>query len=161
MNVGSGATVRVATARDLEALVRLAGAFRDSLGRERPSDAAFHSSFQRLLSDLESEFLLAVGSAGEALGYVQSRFRWSAWNEGLEAELEDVFVAAAARRGGIGRWLVLGAIERARARGCRSIALNTNERNEPALALYGTLGFRAERGRWQGGRQLWLDLALD
>jgi len=161
MNAASGATIRVATARDLEALVRLAGAFRDSLGRERPSDAAFHGSFQRLLSDLEAEFLLAVDAAGDPVGYAQSRYRWSAWSDGLEAELEDLFVAAAARRGGIGRWLVLGAIERARARGCRSIALNTNERNEPALALYSALGFRAERSRWQGGRQLWLDLALD
>ena len=106
MNLASGATIRVATTRDLEALVRLAGAFRDSLERERPSDAAFQSSFERLLSDLEAEFLLAVGAAGEPLGYVQSRFRWSAWSEGLEA-------------------------------------------------------FRAGRARWQGGRQLWLDLALD
>jgi ribosomal protein S18 acetylase RimI-like enzyme len=156
-----GSTIRVATAADLDALVHLAAAFRDSLEQPGPSDVAFRSSFQRLLADFDAEFLLACGTADEALGYAQSRYRWSAWSDGLEAELEDVFVEATARRGGIGRWLVLGAIERARARGCRAIGLNTNERNEAALALYSALGFRAERERWSGGRQLRLDLALD
>jgi len=156
-----GLTVRVATAGDLDALVELAAAFRESLGRRDPDDAELRSSLDRLLVDFDTEFLLACGAAGEALGYVQSRYRWSAWSSGLEAELEDVFVAEAARRDGVGRWLVLGAIERARARGCRALGLNTNERNEAALALYERLGFRSERARWDGGRQLWLDLALD
>jgi len=156
-----GLTVRVATAGDLDALVGLAVAFRDSLGRSDPADAEFRTSLDRLLADFDTEFLLACGSAGEALGYVQSRYRWSAWSGGLEAELEDVFVAETARRDGVGRWLVLGAIERARARGCRRLGLNTNERNEAALALYRRLGFCSERARWDGGRQLWLELALD
>jgi len=33
-----------------------------------------------------------------ALGYVQARYRYSAWTTGLEAELEDVFVIREARR---------------------------------------------------------------
>ena len=36
-----------------------------------------------------------------------------------------------------------------------------NEKNEGALAFYKRLGFRAERPRWQGGRQLWLNRPLE
>jgi ribosomal protein S18 acetylase RimI-like enzyme len=80
---------------------------------------------------------------------------------GAEAELEDVFVVPEARRRGVGLRLVQFAIARANERGCRSMGLNTNERNEGALALYRRLGFRSERPRWQGGRQLWLNKPLE
>jgi ribosomal protein S18 acetylase RimI-like enzyme len=74
----------------------------------------------------------------------------------LGAEIEDVIVVQAARRRGVGRQLVAFAMARAKAEGCRAIGLNTNERNNGAVALYQQLGFSAERPRWHGGRQLWL-----
>ena len=79
---------------------------------------------------------------------------------GLEAELEDLFVVDPARGRGIGRQLAEFAVTRAGLRGCKSIGLTTNERNAAALGLYERLGFTAERARWQGGRQLWLQRDL-
>src|SRR5262249_44433363 len=118
------------------------------------------ASITCLLKDAGTEFFLACRPGGASLGYVQSRYRYSAWTSALTAELEDVFVISEVRRQGVGRQLVDFAIARAIARGCRTVGLNTNERNAPALALYRDLGFVAERAFWKGGRQLWLERPL-
>jgi ribosomal protein S18 acetylase RimI-like enzyme len=156
----AGVDVRVAGAADLDALVSLAAAFRNQLGRTTPTDAGFRASFATLLSDPNTEFMLAAHSRVAACGYVQCRYRYSAWSAALETELEDVFVLPEARRRGVASRLVEFVIARAAAKGCRSIGLNTNERNTAALALYQRLGFRAERTLWNGGRQLWLENSI-
>jgi ribosomal protein S18 acetylase RimI-like enzyme len=145
---------------DLGTLVRLAAAFRDHLGQAMPSEADLRASMALLLRDASAEFFLAWGAGSRALGYVQCRYRYSAWISAIEAELEDVFVVREARRCSVGRQLVEFAMARAAAKGFRSIGLNTNERNEGALALYRKCGFAAERARWNGGRQLWLQRSL-
>jgi ribosomal protein S18 acetylase RimI-like enzyme len=153
--------IRMASEADLDALIRLATAFRDHLGQSLPSDADFRQSLALLLKDAGTEFFLACDALGAVLGYVQSRYRHSAWTSALEAELEDVFVVHEARRHGVGLRLLEFAMARAIDRGCRSIGLNTNERNTGALALYRKCGFVAERARWDGGRQLWLLRSLE
>jgi ribosomal protein S18 acetylase RimI-like enzyme len=154
-------TIRIAREADLNALVRLAAAFRDHLGQATPSAEGFRASIAMLLKDPGTEFLLACDTRGAAFGYVQCRYRYSAWTSALEAELEDIFVIRKARRHRVGLRLVEFALARARERGCRSIGLNTNERNEGAVALYQRLGLRAERALWKGGRQLWLQKVLE
>lgn len=154
-------TIRIAREADLNALVCLAAAFRDHLGQATPSAEDFRASIAMLLKDPGTEFLLACDTRGAALGYVQCRYRYSAWTSALEAELEDIFVIREVRRHRVGLQLVELALARARERGCRSIGLNTNERNEGAVALYQRLGLRAERALWKGGRQLWLQKVLE
>jgi ribosomal protein S18 acetylase RimI-like enzyme len=153
-------TVEVAHESDIDLLVHFAVAFRDHLRQSTPSDADFRKSIAILLNDAASEFFLAHRGEGVALGYVQCRYRYSAWTSGFDAELEDVFVVGEARRCGVGRRLVEFAIARATEKGCRSIGLNTNERNEASLALYQRLGFGFERPFWKGGRQLWIEKAI-
>ncbi|MBI1816709.1 MAG: GNAT family N-acetyltransferase [Deltaproteobacteria bacterium] len=156
MSVG----ICIASDADLAALVRLASAFRDHLGRSTPTEAEFRASIAQLLRDRQSEFFLARDGGGADLGYVQARYRHSAWTSGLDMEIEDVFVLSGARGGGCGRQLVEFAIARAVEKRCRLIGLNTNERNAGALALYRSLGFAAERALWNGARQLWLEKSL-
>jgi ribosomal protein S18 acetylase RimI-like enzyme len=153
--------IRVARETDLDALVRLGAAFRDHLGQSTPSDADFRASMAMLLKDAGTEFFLACGAGETGLGYAQCRYRYSAWISALEAELEDIFVVREARRQGVGWQLLEFAMARATGRGCRSMGLNTNERNGGALALYGKCGFAAERILWDGGRQLWLQRSLE
>jgi ribosomal protein S18 acetylase RimI-like enzyme len=153
--------IRMASGMDLDSLMRLATAFRDHLGQSTPSDADFRQSIAILLKDARTEFFLACDARGAALGYVQSRYRYSAWISALEAEIEDVFVMPEARQRGVGLRLMEFAIAHAIERGCRSIGLNTNEYNEGALALYRKFGFVAERVLWNGGRQLWLQRSLE
>jgi ribosomal protein S18 acetylase RimI-like enzyme len=145
---------------EAEAVAGLLVAFRDHLGFDWPSDNAFLGSVERIIQEPASEYLLGAPSAGApAVGLVQLRYRWSAWRAAEDCELEDLFVAAEARGSGLGRALLVAAIERARARGCRRIKLDTAERNEPALALYRSAGFNDEA--YEGGRALLLRLALD
>ena len=152
--------IRIANTGDLESLVQLAGAFRDQLQQSSPSSAEFRDAIARLLQDPDTEFFLAQDVQENVLGYIQCRYRYSVWVSGYQAELEDVFVLPEVRRQGVGRQLVQFAIDRAISKECRSIGLNTNERNTGAIALYQQLGLKAERSLWQGGRQLWLEKIL-
>jgi ribosomal protein S18 acetylase RimI-like enzyme len=150
-------TIRVANETDLDGLIGLAVAFRDHQQQDWPSDQQFREAFALLLGDSSVDVILALAAGNRPLGYVMTRYRYSAWVPGLSAELEDVFVVSEARRHGVGRRLVADAIARAEQRGCRLLSVTTNERNRAALALYATFGFRAERERYDGGRALWLE----
>ncbi|MDX2170819.1 MAG: GNAT family N-acetyltransferase [Deltaproteobacteria bacterium] len=149
--------VRRACAADLDQLVELALGLRDHLAQTAPSRAQFRAGFARLLGESSARFFIARAADASPVGYVQCRYRFSAWSGGTDVELEDVYVAAAARGGGVGRRLVEAVLDDAAADGCRVAGLTTNERNDAALALYVELGFAAARPRWQGGRQLWLE----
>jgi ribosomal protein S18 acetylase RimI-like enzyme len=153
--------IRLATPADAATLRALVEAFRDHMNEAEPPSATLDASLARLLADPDTCFLIAFDAAGAPLGYAQLRFRYSLWIAGIECHVDDFFVAAAARRRGVGAELLVGSIERARERGARLVALTTNERNEAALALYRGAGFRAEKDRWRGGRQLWLELPLE
>jgi ribosomal protein S18 acetylase RimI-like enzyme len=154
-------TIHIASEADLEALVHLAVAFRDHVGQATPSTAEFRASIALLLREASTEFFLARTPTGVAVGYIQCRYRYSAWRLALEAELEDVFVVREVRRRGVGKRLVAFAIAHAMAKGCRSLGLSTNERNTAAVTLYQRLGFVADDAQWQGGRYLWLQRTLD
>jgi len=154
-------TIHIASETDLDALVRLAVAFRDHVGQATPSAGEFCSALAMLLREVSTEFFLASTPTGAAVGYVQCRYLYSAWMLALEAELEDVFVVREVRRRGVGQRLVAFAMARATAKGCHSLGLSTNERNTEAVTLYQRLGFVAACARWQGGRQLWLQRTLE
>jgi len=155
------ARVGLATPADAGSLIDLILAFRDHLGDSRPSRDAVGRSLGELLRDPRTDFLLARATGGEAVGYAQLRHRISLWTSGLESEIEDLFVVASARRRGTGAALLACAIARARERDSRAVGLATNERNAAALRLYRAAELSAERGRWKGGRQLWLRRLLD
>jgi ribosomal protein S18 acetylase RimI-like enzyme len=132
--------IRLATPDDAADVARLLIAFRDWQGRDEPGDAAFEAGVRRLLADPNAEFLLA---GDPAAGVCQLRYRYGLWYDADDCCLEDLYVDEAARGSGMGRALVEAAFERARMRGCRRVELDANEANEPAVALYESLGFSA------------------
>ena len=144
----------------LEGLIKLATSFRDELGRSEPSDADFKASIKALLLDGDTEFIVALDEAGDCVGFIQQRYRYSMWASGREACIEDLYVAPESRRRSVGSRLVEYAVASAQAKNCRSIALDTNELNEPAIYLYKRLGFSSASSRFPGGQQLWFERPL-
>ncbi len=58
------------------------------------------------------------------------------------AIVEDVVVATAHRRRGVGRAMMADALRRAKAAGCYKLALTSNANREDAHRFYESLGFR-------------------
>ena len=145
--------VRLAGPGEETEVASLIAGFRDFYEEAEPDDEQIARMVAELLADRGTEFLL-VGEP--AVGVAQLRFRPSVWTGTEDAWLEDLFVVEDARRGGAGRALVQACVDRARARGCKRIQLDANERNEAALALYESLGFSsATAERFDGGRNLY------
>jgi GNAT superfamily N-acetyltransferase len=156
--LGPEVPVRIAPAREAPEVARLLAGFRDYYGEAEPGDEAILAAVERLIVDPSTEYLLA----GEPpRGVAQIRYRLSVWTGVEDAWLEDLFVELDARGEGLGRALTEACVERARARGCARIQLDSNERNEAAAALYASLGFESGTARrWEGGRDLYLTRRL-
>lgn len=102
-------------------------------------------------------WLAASGDGAPAAGVCQLRFRHSVWTGADDCWLEDLFVRGSERGTGLGRALVVAAIDCARERGCARIELDTEEVNRAAVSLYESLGFSAaskgeSRGLFMGAR---------
>ncbi len=151
----------IAEPHEAETVTRLMAAFRDELGLAMPSDGDMLDGVTRLLEDPHTEFLLGAPESGAPAGGVaQLRFRYGVWRTGGDCLLEDLFVAHPARGAGLGRALVTGTLDRARARGCRRVELDVNERNEAAISLYQSFGFSAVANAYDG-RDLYMRLHVD
>ena len=106
----------------LESLTKMATSFRDELSRSKPSEEEFRENIGILLVDGDAEFFVALGDAGDCVGFIQQRYRYSICVSGLEACIEDLYLAAEHRRRSVGSKLVEYAVARAQAKSCRSIS---------------------------------------
>lgn len=150
-----------AGAEEAETVAGLLVEFRDWFGRDTPSSASFLSSVRRLIEDPSVEYLLGAAAAGEhPAGVCQLRFRYAVWHAAEDCWLEDLFVRDEARGSGLGLALTLGALDRARDRGCARVELDVNESNGPARNLYEGLGFAAAAAQGEP-RNLLMRLALE
>jgi ribosomal protein S18 acetylase RimI-like enzyme len=146
----AGMRIWRASPDEVDAVAGLMARFRDHLDKANPPDDEIHASVARIVADPGSEFLLGAPVDGDPLGICQLRFRWSVWTSAEDCWLEDLYVLPEARRAGLGRALIDGALESARGRGCVRIELDVDQDNDPALALYAAAGFSLEskgRGR--------------
>lgn len=138
--------VRVRRARraDVPAIVALLAD--DVLGqsREHPGDLApYVAAFERV--DADPAHLLVVAEAGsEVVGTLQLTVLPGLSRRGaLRAQVEAVRVADSQRGRGLGRALVLWAVEESRARGCSLVQLTSSKQRTDALRFYERLGFVA------------------
>jgi ribosomal protein S18 acetylase RimI-like enzyme len=74
--------------------------------------------------------------------------------------IHDLHVAVTHQRRGLGRRLLEPVEDKARALGCSKLTLEVQEHNQPALALYGRLGFTDGQYEPQAGRVLFREKRL-
>jgi len=146
--------IRVCSEADAPVVATLVGAFRDPLAASSPADAELARFASVCWADPATEFSCAWLKE-RPVGYSQLRFFTSIWALGTEAHLEDLLVYQSFRGQSVGRALLRHAIEWARERGARSLALNTNDQNEHAHPFYRSEGFEPQRhARWPEGREV-------
>ncbi len=153
--------IRIARPTDLDRLLPLIIGWRDTMQRSYPEDKTLRLSVERLLESDDTEFFLTIDDAGNGLGFVQQRYRFSLWHDAPEATLEDLFVNAENRERGVGAGLVQFAIARAEKKDCRSIKLDTNDRNREAIKLYEKMGFVSNSTRFPDSHQLSFEKGLN
>jgi len=123
--------IRPATAADLPLILEL----------ERLSLTAAHWSeaqYRQMLepgSDHARLALVTQSEQGQILGFLIAHHIAPDW------ELENIVVASAARRAGIGKQLLQSLLKEARHRNSESIFLEVRDSNAAARALYQSTGF--------------------
>jgi ribosomal protein S18 acetylase RimI-like enzyme len=146
MDVMSDPRFRPATAADLPAIVALLA--EDDLGRSRedpgpPLPAEYLAAFQAISED-PNQVLAVAERGGVVVGCLQISFIPGLSRKGLwRGQIESVRVAAGERGAGLGRQMMLWAIECSRQRGCRLVQLTSDADRKDAGRFYASLGFIA------------------
>ncbi|HEV7585293.1 MAG TPA: GNAT family N-acetyltransferase [Solirubrobacteraceae bacterium] len=130
--------VRLGEPGDAVQIGRLLDAFNREFGEPTPGPRKLAERVGALITEDELTVLLA-GEGPDGLAVL--RFRPAIWSEALECYLAELYVVPARRGRGLGRALMLAALEAARARGADTIELGTSDSDVAARALYESLGF--------------------
>ena len=139
-------TFRTATIDDLPGIVRMLAD--DFLGSQReryedPLPECYLRAFEEIAADPNNELIIAEID-GKVVGTLQLTFTPSiSFQGGKRATVESVRVDKEMRGSGIGREMMLWAINRARESGCISMQLTTNADRTEAHRFYEALGFKA------------------
>ena len=136
--------MRLATAEDLPAIVHLLAD--DFLGQQRedlsePLNENYINAFKEIDADANNELIVAE-LEGKVIGTLQLTFTPSLSYRGSKrCTVESVRVDTSLRGKGIGREMMLWAIERAKEKGCISMQLTSHKDREDAHRFYEQLGF--------------------
>ena len=139
--------LRRAKREDVPAIVGLLQ--EDFLGaaREVPKGAPLPDSYLRAFDAIDRTpdvELLVADEDGRVIGCFQmTALTYLSYRGSRAALIENVHVAAGARNRGVGREMMLGALARAREKGCSRVQLTTNKARTDAHRFYERLGFRA------------------
>jgi ribosomal protein S18 acetylase RimI-like enzyme len=136
-------SVRQATVHDLDLVAPLFDAYRVFYGQ--PTNLAESTQFLReRFQHHESVVLLAVDDEGEGAGFVQLYPYFTSVRVARLYLLNDLFVAAKARRQGVAAALLHEAEAYAKAVGAVGMTLTTAHTNVPAQRLYESLGWQRD-----------------
>lgn len=142
----SEVTFRRAMAADLPRIVQLLAD--DAIGATReqftdPLPASYLEAFAEIDAD-PRQLLVVAEIGGQVVGTLQLSFiPYLTHGGSSRAQIEGVRVDGSQRGSGLGRAMILWAIERARERGCPMVQLTTDKRRTEAHRFYERLGFVA------------------
>ncbi|MGH8031537.1 MAG: GNAT family N-acetyltransferase [Luteimonas sp.] len=133
--------IRRATSDDLNALAALFDGYR--VFYAQPSDPAAARAFLAArLQHAQSVICIAERDDGSATGFTQLYPMFSSLRMARVWILNDLYVAADARRGGVAAALLRAATDYARSDGALRLELETAPDNAAAQALYRALGWQ-------------------
>lgn len=135
--------VRRASEADAEAMGRLMYDFNSEFETPVPPASVVARRLAEHVSSGEATVLLA-GEGPDGLAVL--RFRPALYDQGLEAYLQELYVAPQLRGRGMGRALLEEAIRVAREAGAVRIELGTSEDDVAARGLYESAGFSNREG---------------
>jgi GNAT superfamily N-acetyltransferase len=136
--------VRSATINDLPSIVRMLAD--DFLGQQRedvsePINESYVKAFREIDSDPNNELIVAEID-GNVIGTLQLTFTPSLSYRGSKrCTVESVRIDSSLRGKGIGREMMLWAIEHAKEKGCISMQLTSHSERIDAHRFYEQLGF--------------------
>ena len=140
--------VRPGQVGDADAIARLLRDFNREFDEPAPELDELAGRVRELLGQGEITVLLA-GPGPDGIAVL--RFRPEIWTRALECHLAELFVVPERRGQGLGRALVVQAIELARSKGADYMDLGTGEDDVAARAVYESLGFSNRGGKPGGG----------
>jgi GNAT superfamily N-acetyltransferase len=154
---GTHERVRVAGPADARRVAELLHRFNTEFRWPAPGADVLAARVRQLM---ESGDLTAILAGAEASGLAVLRFRPALWKEALDAYLEELYVVPERRRQGLGRALMLAAIELARDRGAGDMHVGTSEADLAARGLYESFGFDNHEGGPNGPVQYFYEREL-
>ncbi|WP_273792799.1 GNAT family N-acetyltransferase [Brucella anthropi] len=144
MTAEADISIREAALADVAAIVAMLAD--DALGAQRedtgfPLRESYQSAFAAIDAD-PNQLLAVVEDGDEIIGCMQISFipglsRMGMWR----GQIESVRIASHIRGSGIGRQMIVWAIEQCRERGCGLVQLTTDKSRSDALRFYQSLGF--------------------
>jgi GNAT superfamily N-acetyltransferase len=137
---------RTASRADVPSIVAMLAD--DPLGAKRetvatPLPESYERAFDAIERDPNNELLVAE-AGGELIGVLQITYIPGLTYRGAwRALIEGVRIASGVRSHGLGRHLLMAAIERARERDCCIVQLTSDKARPDAIRFYEGLGFMA------------------
>jgi GNAT superfamily N-acetyltransferase len=118
-----------------------------------PPDEQLLAMSRELIADPEREGLqlIARDDSGAAIGFATIFWSWSTLSASRIGVMNDLYVAAEARGGGVADALIAACLALVRQRGASSLGWQTARDNERAQAVYERVGARREE---------WVDYSL-
>jgi len=142
----SDTTISRAGPADLDALALLFDAYRQFYGQ--PSDVARARDWLRSRLRVGESVVLLAKRENTVVGFVQLYPMFSSVRTAKTWILNDLYVDAGARRGGVARSLLDAAAKFAREDGAAGISLETTQDNAAARALYRAAGWNEDATQW-------------
>ena len=146
MSASTNIATRRAGPQDLDALAALFDAYRGFYGQ--PSDVPRARDWLRTRMRVGESVVLVAERGGETVGFTQLYPMYSSVRTARTWILNDLYVAEAARRGGVARALLDAAVAFAKADGAAGISLETTRGNAAARALYRAAGWSEDDTQW-------------
>jgi len=138
---------RKAVESDVHSIVQMLAD--DVLGSKRenfkvPLPEEYHKAFRNICADSNQELIIVENEELEVIGTLQLSFiQYLTYRGGIRAQIEAVRIRKDVRGHGIGKAMLVWAIDRARERKAHILQLTTDKKRPTAIKFYQELGFDA------------------